>query len=1390
MMASVALFAGCSNDDNGGGEGDNGGSNTPPIYEGNGGGGTPPPAEAPTISLNAEKTLLTVGEYSKVTATNYITVEGQPLVFASSNPSAITVDANGKLEAISEGASVISVTYGEAKAEILVNSTFGGYVPELLIDGLLTRSISSVDTDQISPYIFFNSRRFGFDEGLTVAYSSSNTNVITVSQDGVVTGKGLGDATITVTATWRKFNGEKTFSLKKEVDYHVDVNTVFMINNDTAGTYNVYTKAEFEGQNYENVIDFNCTAIFGDEVIPASDISVVVNDDNMAEFNNGQLVGKAFGENGKTTATLSFTKNGTVYEKVVSINVIRPIATYADRIEYFSSFSGDYKDEADNYKDKSLTKKIFGDTPIVDVYQGDNKLEVDENGKILGVVGNFDSVADVTLRIGTQTERYDVSLDVYTKVIQNRYDIENTFHIETAGHFVTGYCEMIADVNMNSFTFYHRAYLKAVENKNVVPANIGGFRGVFNGNGHTISNYNTYASNIGGLFLYTHSYEGNYPVIKNVAFTDVKFGKNGGSAVLLAPVAKTTFENIYIKVSEDNTSSVLGALLPSYNEKTVFMKNVFVDVPNSTTINAVSPDKHVLDGNGKVVSTGNAKYGFGSLFKDVGVVTSASKDNFNSVFVVSPMPLTYYEGNDITFSDATYIRNYKDSTEKDPTVTVKEYETGTTTVKSVIRYNPYYYAYGANQTKTWDNKEIPTNSTFQNYEKFSVKIGAYYYASTAELVASKPDLTSFASDEGEFWIIKNGVPTWRGLDVDSYYTKENGKLNTDVIKFNEDKKDTTISITNYTDEEFDVVSAVSNNANLTATVNSDNKSITLAVVNGYNDWDNDLNVQITVTFGNNQTLVVNALVTSVIQKINDEVLFSVADGIFHNNNVIAQTYIAEAYQVSENGALSTLTVTKEGALLGVTPNITNGFKDVGYVTIKVITKDGKQYQFNKVKAYSGILTAGEHLKWFTMEVSSDKNQGHYIVANNINANKVAVPHAQYPNGDSPYNQIISTATGGFQGVFDGQGYTIDKMFAFRSGLFGRIFNDEQGTTEIKNVAFTNVALNPYDGTLDDGKKHATGPLFARFTPDTVLDDNYVAKYQTLISNVYIQFATPKIGAGYQSSVIQGLFNSYCEHNLATDEAEDKSASEATKIPLDKRGSVVSFKLVDCFIDYSKLNAYIGQKDVGGSGGGLIVSGDIGQVYQDGNGKYVNISEEIKNSRYENLFVASQFPLAVKRTSVVNQEVIEMYGFETATKVLDSTLGPNFYVTYASTMSGKAGYYGWKWVPYREAIADLDKYGAVLQDGYTPSDLAEKAESKDYKLCGMMYQFHENVVFTGDPAVDNDINKGVFFYTNVNQYGTLEDMATEFGKNANLYSGYDSAYWSFTNGNLTWKTAKA
>ena len=152
MMFSTTFFVGCSCGGNG--DGGQGGG-------GQGGGGTPPPSPTPTIELKTDKLILTVGEYSKVTATNYVTVEGQNLVFASTNPNAIKIDSQGNVEAIAEGDSIVSVTYGEAKAQIKMTSTFNGFVPELLIDGLLTRNLSNVDTDQINPYVYFNGRRFG-----------------------------------------------------------------------------------------------------------------------------------------------------------------------------------------------------------------------------------------------------------------------------------------------------------------------------------------------------------------------------------------------------------------------------------------------------------------------------------------------------------------------------------------------------------------------------------------------------------------------------------------------------------------------------------------------------------------------------------------------------------------------------------------------------------------------------------------------------------------------------------------------------------------------------------------------------------------------------------------------------------------------------------------------------------------------------------------------------------------------------------------------------------------------------------------------------------------------------------------------------------------------------
>ena len=148
------------------------------------------------ITLNKTATSLLVGDSETLTAT--ITPSGvinKTLTWSSSNTSVATVDQNGKVTAKAVGNATITATTTDgtnlsASCEVTVNG-----ITNITLNKTATSLFvgdSETLTATFTPSGVINK---------TLTWSSSNTNVATVDQNGKITAKKVGTATITATAT-------------------------------------------------------------------------------------------------------------------------------------------------------------------------------------------------------------------------------------------------------------------------------------------------------------------------------------------------------------------------------------------------------------------------------------------------------------------------------------------------------------------------------------------------------------------------------------------------------------------------------------------------------------------------------------------------------------------------------------------------------------------------------------------------------------------------------------------------------------------------------------------------------------------------------------------------------------------------------------------------------------------------------------------------------------------------------------------------------------------------------------------------------------------------------------------------------------------------------------
>ena len=96
---------------------------------------------------------------------------------------------------------------------------------------------------------------------------------------------------------------------------------------------------------------------------------------------------------------------------------------------------------------------------------------------------------------------------------------------------------------------------------------------------------------------------------------------------------------------------------------------------------------------------------------------------------------------------------------------------------------------------------------------------------------------------------------------------------------------------------------------------------------------------------------------------------------------------------------------------------------------------------------------------FTLNYDKSVNgvDGYYVVAKDIDASAWTFKTHTYGNNGTTYPQSKDV---GFKGTFDGLGHVIDGMKVGNNGIFGIVT-----APTIKNVAFTNVELSGYYGTL-------------------------------------------------------------------------------------------------------------------------------------------------------------------------------------------------------------------------------------------------------------------------------------------------------------------------------------
>lgn len=150
-----------------------------------------PPVQIEKIELSLDHTILQKGESKQLQVTiSPAEASGHKVIYTSSNPSVATVDNEGKIQAIRSGTTTITVKAEENKVQSQITITVYSKVTGISLDqNEIYMQVG--DTFQINGSIEPEDAN-----DPTILYESSNTEVATIQESGIITAKQIGETTL------------------------------------------------------------------------------------------------------------------------------------------------------------------------------------------------------------------------------------------------------------------------------------------------------------------------------------------------------------------------------------------------------------------------------------------------------------------------------------------------------------------------------------------------------------------------------------------------------------------------------------------------------------------------------------------------------------------------------------------------------------------------------------------------------------------------------------------------------------------------------------------------------------------------------------------------------------------------------------------------------------------------------------------------------------------------------------------------------------------------------------------------------------------------------------------------------------------------------------------
>ena len=569
------------------------------------------PATTPKSSvvfIDAPQTMV-VGESKKLV---YV-VDGEEsaLSFSSSNQSVAKIDDNANVEALTAGQTVITATYGQAKTEFTLTVVVNDGLPQLIFDNYINESeditLTTNSKLNLSCTVLYNGKYFN---DAVFTYNLSDTTVASIDANGTLTALKNGKATVTISASWR---GIESPLLTKEISITIITDAQILVEDGNLLEIKLFTKGNHGGKMYETSYDLNGNAKFMVEGVDVTDKTTFSVENNVAtgsetlsavsyDTDANVLTAQRYGS---ANLLASASINGETVSRSIPIVVERPVYEY-DETVCFSQVDGEIVE---------LNDMFGGEITLTDAYQGGNA----KTGTPLTVESNIISdyfLADINMLqndvITVYTEDCGVLINVKAayKVIRKASDLTSLYGNTSEAVTTTGYFLVANDIAYDSSVVIKPQYTNYGAGST--------FKGVFDGNGHTIE----YGINKGGLF-------GNldFATVKNAAFVVKNIKAETGNstsadlgmyAIIAGCSKQSKIENVFAtydtafnpdlgKIGGNYRFRGLGLFACSHNWAEMYT-DVVLDL---STVGEISADNDEF-GYGVITAPLNGQYGYGT----------------------------------------------------------------------------------------------------------------------------------------------------------------------------------------------------------------------------------------------------------------------------------------------------------------------------------------------------------------------------------------------------------------------------------------------------------------------------------------------------------------------------------------------------------------------------------------------------------------------------------------------------------------------------------------------------------------------------------------------------------------------------------------------------------